>query len=205
MRLLVAALCVAVAAAGAATARYEIRGQVQLPGHISIPATAPVFLTLNGGQHLTQVRADGSFVFPDVAPGAHLLEVSCTELTFRPVRVDISVRHSGKIKARYADGSRAPLAYPLVLAPERRTQYYEIREPFNLMAMLSSPMVLMALFTVAMLFVMPKMMDGMDPEQLKQFQKAQGNPAAMYRMAQEEAAKQEAQAAAQQQQQQGRR
>ena len=49
--------------------------------------------------------------------------------------------------------------------------FFEKREGFNWSGMLMNPMVLMMGFTLLIMVVFPKMMENMDPEQLKEMQK----------------------------------
>ena len=61
---------------------------------------------------------------------------------------------------------------PVVVAPEARANYYEAADGAGgLLAIVKSPMGLMMLMMVGMVFLLPKMMDGIDPEELKQMQK----------------------------------
>ncbi|WZZ24170.1 hypothetical protein YC2023_007571 [Brassica napus] len=45
-----------------------------------------------------------------------------------------------------------------------------MREPFNVMAILKSPMGLMVGFMVVVVFLMPKLMENIDPEEMKRTQ-----------------------------------
>lgn len=73
---------------------------------------------LNGGQYVGLVRVDGTFVITDVRPGSHLLEVvNLNEWLFEPVRLDISARDKGKVRASPLNKPMERLAYPLVIRP----------------------------------------------------------------------------------------
>ncbi|KAG1327105.1 putative ER membrane protein complex subunit 7 [Cocos nucifera] len=96
---------------------------------------------------------------------------------FSPVRIDISARNPGKIEAAPTENRR--VLQELVLEPSREEQYYEIREPFSLMSLLKSPMGLMVGFMVIVVFLVPKLMENMDPEEIRRAQeemRAQGVP-----------------------------
>ncbi|KAL0687127.1 hypothetical protein Bca4012_086804 [Brassica carinata] len=84
------------------------------------------------------------------------------------VRVDVSARHHGKVQATLTETRRS--LTELVLEPLRADQYYELREPFNVMAILKSPMGLMVGFMVVVVFLMPKLMENIDPEEMKRTQ-----------------------------------
>uniref|UniRef100_A0A7N0TCR3 ER membrane protein complex subunit 7 beta-sandwich domain-containing protein n=1 Tax=Kalanchoe fedtschenkoi TaxID=63787 RepID=A0A7N0TCR3_KALFE len=154
---------------------YTINGRVKiplpsigtkgfgLPGQIS---NAKVIL--NGGQSVSFLRPDGYFSFHNVPAGTHLIEVAAMGYFFSPVRVDVSARNPGKIQAALTENRRG--LTELVLEPLREEQYYETREPFNVMSIVKSPMGLMMGFMVIVVFLMPKLMENMDPEELKRAQ-----------------------------------
>ncbi|XP_010928303.1 ER membrane protein complex subunit 7 homolog [Elaeis guineensis] len=160
---------------------YTVAGRVKLEGATSkgfTPMkTSNTKVILNGGQRVTFLRADGYFSFHNVPAGTHLIEVSAMDYFFSPVRIDISSRNPGKIQAALTENKR--LLHELVLEPSREEQYYEIREPFSLMSLLKSPMGLMVGFMVIVMFLMPKLMENMDPEEMRRAQeemRAQGVP-----------------------------
>uniref|UniRef100_A0A1E5VGS2 ER membrane protein complex subunit 7-like protein n=1 Tax=Dichanthelium oligosanthes TaxID=888268 RepID=A0A1E5VGS2_9POAL len=105
--------------------------------------------------------------------GTHLIEVSSIGYFFSPVRVDISARNPGYIQAALTETRR--VLNELVLEPLKEEQYYEVREPFSVMSLLKSPMGLMVGFMVLMVFVMPKMMENIDPEEMKQAEEQMRN------------------------------
>merc|ERR1712113_940151 len=58
-----------------------------------------VRVVLNGGEYSAIPRQDGSFVLHSVAPGGYLLEVYDTQRTWPTVRVDVSAKQQGKLRA----------------------------------------------------------------------------------------------------------
>ncbi|ESQ46672.1 hypothetical protein EUTSA_v10000323mg [Eutrema salsugineum] len=152
---------------------YKITGRVRIPPSrgIVIGHTAKfsnVKVILNGGQNLTFLRPDGYFTFHKVPAGTHLIEVSAMGYLFSPVRVDVSARHRGKVQATLTETRRS--LTELVLEPLREEQYYEVREPFSILSIVKSPMGLMVGFMVVVVFLMPKLMENIDPEEMKQAQ-----------------------------------
>ncbi|TVU08312.1 hypothetical protein EJB05_41712, partial [Eragrostis curvula] len=167
---------------------YTIAGRIKIDGASSkgfgLPAkTSNTKVILNGGQRVTFARPDGYFSFVadhtilpflllldliyfshNVPAGTHLIEVSS---------IDISARNPGYIQAALTETRR--VLNELVLEPLKEEQYYEIREPFSIMSLLKSPMGLMVGFMVIMVFVMPKMMENIDPEQMRQAQEQMRN------------------------------
>ncbi|XP_010525943.1 PREDICTED: ER membrane protein complex subunit 7 homolog [Tarenaya hassleriana] len=159
---------------------YTITGRVKISQSIEIGVAAQfsnVKVILNGGQNVTFLRPDGYFSFHNVPAGTHLIEVSALGYFFSPVRVDVSARHRGKVQATLTETRRS--LTELVLEPLREEQYYEMREPFSVMSVVKSPMGLMVGFMVVVVFLMPKLMENIDPEEMKRAQeemRSQGVP-----------------------------
>ncbi|CAA7032903.1 unnamed protein product [Microthlaspi erraticum] len=150
---------------------YTITGRVRIPPSSVIGHTAKfsnVEVILNGGQSVTFLRPDGYFTFHKVPAGTHLIEVSAMGYFFSPVRVDVSARHRGKVQATLTETRRS--LTELVLEPLAEERYFEIREPFSVMSIVKSPMGLMVGFMVVVVFLMPKLMENIDPEEMKQAQ-----------------------------------
>ncbi|CAH8274630.1 unnamed protein product [Arabidopsis lyrata] len=159
---------------------YTITGRVRIPASTVIGHAAKfssIKVILNGGQHVTFLRPDGYFTFHKVPAGTHLIEVYAMGYFFSPVRVDVSARHRGKVQATLTETRRS--LTELVLEPLRAEQYYEMREPFSVMSIVKSPMGLMVGFMVVVVFLMPKLMENIDPEEMKSAQeqmRSQGVP-----------------------------
>jgi hypothetical protein len=139
-----------------------------------VSKTSNIKVVLNGGQKLSFVRSDGSFAFQGVPAGTHLLEVVALGYFFSPVRVDVSSRLQGQVRASLVETGRS-LPDSLVLEPLREEYYYEKREPFSAMGLLKSPMGLMIGFMVVCVFLLPKLMDQIDPEEMKRVQEEMRN------------------------------
>ncbi|GMY29260.1 ER membrane protein complex subunit 7 homolog [Fagus crenata] len=161
---------------------YTISGQVKIQSTsvkgFGLPAKlSNVKVILNGGQRVTFLRPDGFFSFHNVPAGTHLIEVDALGYFFSPVRVDVSARNPGKFQAALTENRRSLAT--LVLEPLREEQYYEIREPFSIMSLVKSPMGLMMGFMLVVMFLMPKLMENMDPEEMRRAQeemRSQGVP-----------------------------
>ncbi|XP_019163144.1 PREDICTED: ER membrane protein complex subunit 7 homolog isoform X2 [Ipomoea nil] len=161
---------------------YTINGRVKLPGFNLkgsglLAKASDVKVLLNGGQRVTFLRPDGYFSFHNVPAGTHLIEVDAIGYFFSPVRVDVSARNPGKVQAALTENRRS--LTELVLEPLREEQYYEIREPFSVMSIVKSPMGLMVGFMLLVVFVMPKLVENMDPEEIRRAQeemRSQGVP-----------------------------
>ncbi|KAG6649639.1 hypothetical protein I3843_07G220300 [Carya illinoinensis] len=161
---------------------YTVNGRVKIPslgaqGLVRPGKLSNIKVVLNGGQRFTLLRPDGYFSFHNVPAGTHLIEVDAIGYFFSPVRVDVSARNPGKVQATLTENRRG--LSELVLEPLREEQYYEIREPFSIMSVVKSPMGLMMGFMLVVMFLMPKLMENMDPEEMRRAQeemRSQGVP-----------------------------
>ncbi|GMH12460.1 hypothetical protein Nepgr_014301 [Nepenthes gracilis] len=157
---------------------YTINGRIKIPiagtkGYGLPGKTSNVKVILNGGEKVTFLRLDGYFSFQNVPAGTHLIEVAANGYFFSPVRVDVSARNPGKVQAALTETRRG--LSELVLEPLREEEYYEIREPFSIMSVVKSPMGLMMGFMLIVVFLMPKLMENMDPEEMKRAQEEMRN------------------------------
>ncbi|MED6124039.1 hypothetical protein PIB30_055210 [Stylosanthes scabra] len=158
---------------------YTIYGRVKIPSNFGtkdyiIPGKVTnVKVILNGGQRVTFLRPDGYFSFHNVPAGTHLIEVAALGYFFSPVRVDVSARNPGKIQAALTESRRGLTEF--VLEPLKDEQYYEVREPFSIMSIVKSPMGLMVGFMLIVVFLMPKLMENMDPEEMRRAQEEMRN------------------------------
>ncbi|PSS11176.1 ER membrane protein complex subunit 7 like [Actinidia chinensis var. chinensis] len=160
---------------------FTINGRVKIPSFgengLSVPGKlSNATVILNGGQRVTFLKPDGYFSFHNVPAGTHLIEVTAIGYFFSPVRVDVSARNPGKVQAALTENRRG--LSELVLVPLREEQYYEIREPFSIMSIVKSPMGLMMGFMVIVMFLMPKMVENMDLEEMKRAQEETRNQGA---------------------------
>ncbi|BFI40567.1 ER membrane protein complex subunit 7 [Marchantia polymorpha subsp. ruderalis] len=160
-----------------AASSYVVEGRVKVEGtttKLPLSKTANIKVVLNGGEQLTFIRPDGYFAFQGVTAGTHLLEVVAMGYYFSPVRVDVSARLHGQVRA-IAVETRRTLPDALVLEPLREEFYYERREPFSVVGLLKSPMGLMVGFMLVAVFLLPKLMDSIDPEEMKRVQEEMRN------------------------------
>ncbi|EFJ08694.1 hypothetical protein SELMODRAFT_131306, partial [Selaginella moellendorffii] len=135
---------------------------------------ASVKLLLNGGEKITFPLKNGYFAFQGIPAGTHLIEVSAPGFFFSPLRVDVSARLHGQVRASLVETGRV-LSGNLVLEPMRQEQYFEKREPFSVLGLLKSPMGLMVAFMLIAVVVLPKLMDNIDPEEMKKIQEEMRN------------------------------
>jgi ER membrane protein complex subunit 7 len=144
-------------------------------------------ITLNSGEYTTYSRTDGSFVIYNVPPGVHQLDVHSKDYHFGQIKLQLleeSMDAPPKcLEYAYPGATKKVVPYPLVILARGTYQYFEIKKGFSIFSMLKNPMVLMMLFSVVMMVVMPKMMEGLDPEEkarMKQQMEAQNDPTKMF-------------------------
>ena len=65
------------------------------------------------------------------------------------------------------------LPYPFVLKPIAAHTFFAPRQPFNPLSFLLNPYILMMGLPLLMMLVMPKLLQSMDPEAVKELEKAQ--------------------------------
>jgi hypothetical protein len=65
----------------------------------------------------------------------------------------------------YPGATKQVTKYPLVLYPYAQYQYFEKRRGFSIFGLLKSPMILMMLFSGGLMYMMPKFMESLDPEE----------------------------------------
>mmetsp|Transcript_24798 Transcript_24798/g.59819 ORF Transcript_24798/g.59819 Transcript_24798/m.59819 type:complete len:255 (-) Transcript_24798:410-1174(-) len=132
-------------------------------------------ITLNDGStHSTYTQVDGSFVFHRVPPGVHLLDVQSREHHFSQVKIqllDDSMDSPKCIEYAYPGAPKQAIPHPLELVAHASYEYYEPRQGFSLASIFKNPMMLMMLVSVGGMVLMPKMMEGLDPDQKEQMQK----------------------------------
>ena len=148
MRSLLLSWCLT--AVAAAEQRLVVDGRL-----VTGSALHEVRVVLNDGEYTAVPRQDGSFVFHTAAPGSYLLEVHDVHNVWPMVRVDVSAKSSGKIRAMLTH-SKDPLALPLTLEPVLvKPQWFEVRPPFQWTSMLMNPMVMMMGVTLLIMVVPP--------------------------------------------------
>lgn len=155
------------------TALATIVGRLRHPDpNVFINSTR---ITLNDGStHSTYTQLDGSFSFYRVPPGVHLLDVQSREHHFSQVKIQLleDAMDSPKcIEYVYPGAPKQAIPHPLELTAHASYEYYEPRQGFSIMSIFKNPMILMMIVSAGLVFVMPKMMEGLDPEQKEQMQR----------------------------------
>ena len=170
-----------------------LRGRLEYPD--KTPFTNTTKITLNDNEYTTYSRADGTFVIYHVLPGIHQLDVHSPTHHFGQIKCqlleetmmttdndDDVIEPPKCLEYAYPGAMKQSTKYPLVLTAYATYVYFEPRQGFSIWALVKNPMVLMMLFSVFMMFVMPKMMENLDPEEkakMKQQMQNQQDPTKM--------------------------
>lgn len=154
---------------------YPVKGALTLKDRSALLATTEV--VLNGGEYRTYTRSDGTFTFHDVKPGIYLLDVLSVDYFFSQVKLNLPRSLDQSIQCleyRYPGAQKQAIDHPLRLVAAAKKKYFEEREKVGLHILFRNPMMLMLAFTGLIVVIMPKLMENMDPEEMKKMQEQMG-------------------------------
>eukprot|EP00054_Salpingoeca_dolichothecata_P019930 m.124853 g.124853 ORF g.124853 m.124853 type:complete len:207 (-) comp23436_c0_seq3:34-654(-) len=156
-----------------ASLRYEVTGRVEIPEGCSDPTAflQNTRVILNAGQFVAPLTRSGKFMFRDLPTASYLLEVQSPNYIYQPLRVDVPSENFDfrALKADFIGGGPTKKV-ELALQPIRPAQYFELRKGYNILELLMNPMILMMALPVVFIFLVPKMMEGLDKEELEKAQ-----------------------------------
>ncbi len=96
------------------------------------------------------------------------------------LKIDQESKNISVVEYKYFGAKRIPSVYPLSFVAIAPIQYTMPKPPFSIIGfVMANPMMLLMLFSFVMVFAMPKMLQGMSPEELQEIQKqsaANGDP-----------------------------
>lgn len=110
-------------------------------------------------------QSDGHFSFSNVTEGNYLLVLNSVTLTTGRERLKITLTKEKITVNKVFDGHDwttdvGPLVdYPIVISPIKRQDYVQAKESFGIFGMLKSPMNLLMLGSVLLVFLLPKLME----------------------------------------------
>ncbi|TGO73271.1 hypothetical protein BELL_0375g00010 [Botrytis elliptica] len=154
------------------------------------PSTHAILSTLSH-THTAPLTPSNSFSFRNLTSGSYLLTVSSSAHAFIPLRVDIhpASSESNLIPIEAFTTFRAnewsnkgeiiPVSklgddkYTAEVKPLVEKNYYLERVGFSPLSLLKNPMILIAGFSMLIVFGMPYLMDNMDPELKAEFEERQ--------------------------------
>jgi hypothetical protein len=125
-------------------------------------------IMLNHGEFSTYSRVDGSFSIYNVPPGIHVLDVQSTVYHFGQVKIQLledAMDTPKCLEYLYPGAKKQAIKHPLVLKAIATYQYFEEKKGFSIFSILKNPMVMMMGFSAVLMFLMPKMMEGLEPEE----------------------------------------
>ena len=134
-------------------------------------------ISVKAGAYIGMVDREGNFNVRVPGPGMYKVEVQNRDFMFEPVIVEIYEEEfaEGKdTKAFLASMTKAKdyrLTYPLQLDPTSRFGYFEVKPPFDPMAYLKNPFVIM----IGVSLLMSQMMKNVDMDEMKKAQAEQGD------------------------------
>lgn len=167
----------------------------------SLPASTTATLTTLGKIHTVPISTHNSFAFRNVTKGSYLLDVHCKTADFTPLRVDVFPITAGEgaaggllkveawrtFRGNEWDDKGEKMGVSGEVHPHTADgwvtveglywlggkQYYVQRAGFSPLSLLKNPMILIAGFSMLVVFGMPYLMDNMDPQMRAEFEEAQ--------------------------------
>lgn len=156
------------------TVRHKIEGKILIHGMKQGDWIAQSKVLVDGGKFIAFLKSDGSFVINNMLPGTYIVEVVTPNYLFDPVRVDISGKGRGKIRARKVNfiqnSAVSTVPYPLKFKTKDSAHFFEKRESWKWTDFLFNPMVIMMVLPLIVLVALPKLMSNADPETQKEMQ-----------------------------------
>jgi len=154
-----------IAAAASCQGCTEVRGTLAnltfVAGKSIVSDLANMKVTLYPENILTYPNSKGEFIFHEVEPGVHRIEVFSLSHHFDPVFVEVSQRpgKSDIVAYQYNPFSKRKwtIPHPLIVNSGGRSQYFEIKEEFTVISMVKSPYGIMIGVSIFMLWLMKKM------------------------------------------------
>jgi ER membrane protein complex subunit 7 len=154
-----------------------------------VPFNETTKITLNHGiDYVTYSRSDGSFTIRNVRPGVHVIDVHSVTYHFPQIKCQYKVESIDGasslscLEYAYPGANKQPTGTPLQIVAAATYDYFEVRQGFSVFGILRNPMFLMMGFSAVMMFLMPKLMEGMDEEdkqRMKQQMEMQKDPTKM--------------------------
>ncbi|KAJ9063677.1 hypothetical protein DSO57_1038441 [Entomophthora muscae] len=160
---------------------YRIEGRItpseKFPVLETFGQSSRVFL--DNGVLSGLIQQNGRFIIHDVPSGNFTLKVVTDRYKFPLLRADVGLDSKRKVIIHSMrlgtplEASGPEVAYPLRISPVEQIEYFDKREGFNIMSILSNPMMLMSMVSLALVFIAPKMLSNLDEETLKEVQETQ--------------------------------
>ncbi|KAI9816351.1 MAG: hypothetical protein M1832_005108 [Thelocarpon impressellum] len=144
----------------------------------TLPSSTVAHLTALDRLHTAPIERTGRFNFRNLSAGSYLLTVHSQPYAFTPLRVDVGEDGTTQVFQTFHgiewDNKGVEFTQrPVELQISGRKNYYAQREGFSPLSFLKNPMILLAVFSMAIMFGMPYLMENMDPETRAEFEEQQ--------------------------------
>ncbi|KAG4096093.1 hypothetical protein H8356DRAFT_1683618 [Neocallimastix lanati (nom. inval.)] len=144
--------------------------------------TSDTEVILNSGEYITYIKADHTFEVKNVKPGTYLLQINTKNFVFDRYWIIVSdansivaAKEASEIEFNIGFIKENRCNYPLEVQAIQRKDYFEPRSYLNILSFLKNPIVLLMVFSCGMMFLMPRLVSGLDEEELKEMKKSQGS------------------------------
>lgn len=152
-----------------------------------IPYNVTTRITLNhGSDYMTYNRQDGTFTIRNIKPGVHVIDIHSVKYHFPQIKCQYKPDNEPAVTCLeyvYAGATKQPTDLPLKIFASATYEYFETRKGFSLAGIMKNPMFLMMAFSAGMMFLMPKLMEGMGEEEkaaMKKQMELQKDPTKMF-------------------------
>ncbi|ORX80585.1 hypothetical protein BCR32DRAFT_268799 [Anaeromyces robustus] len=139
-------------------------------------------IILNGGEYVAYLKHDNSFEVKNVKPGVYILQVNTKNYVFGKFWIVVDESNNVVAAKEAMDIEVSPsfikenqCNYPLELQAVQKKDYFNTRASIDVLSFLKNPLVLLMLGSIGIMFVLPKMVSGLDEEELKEVKKNQSN------------------------------
>lgn len=153
-----------------------LHGRLQFPD--KRPYNTTTKISVNHGAYTAYSRSDGNFTFYDLPPGIYQIDVLSVQHHFSQVKCqykpELALEQKPTLSCLeyvYPGSAKRILDEILVIHALAEMTYFEERKGFSVLSMLKNPMLLMMIVMVGMMYMMPKLMEDMNPEERAQMKK----------------------------------
>ncbi|KAH7112146.1 hypothetical protein B0J11DRAFT_498353 [Dendryphion nanum] len=180
-------------ASAASAARFTLLiPATNLMNPASLPSSTHAVLQSSGPPINAYITRANTFNFYNVSAGSYLATVHSRDISFEPLRIDVTLEEAVEGSGDKREAIRAWQTFIgnewdnkgesrgdgvngqiIEVRPQGQKQFFQERAGFSPLSFLKNPMILMALFSMVLVFGMPKIMENMDPETRAEFEEMQ--------------------------------
>jgi len=163
-------ICISLSSSSSSLITTKIEGTVKIPdGTVAVNFK----VTLNGNEYISMTDINGAFTFYNIPSGIYLLDVQSLYQIYSQFKLKVNAENEtiNVVEYKYPGAKRLPAIYPLVITALAPVTYFQQRPPFSIFSILwQNPMIAMMVVMFGMMMLFPKMLEGMDPEKMKEMQ-----------------------------------